>query len=176
MFWRILKKDLKRKKTMNIILLLFVILCSMFAAAAMNNIIAVTGGIEHYFDAADVPDVIVRVLFSGENDLEEKIGEIACVKEIRIERYLYVASSKYFRHNGKKLENFTNIAFLLSDREMAIKYFDENNHIIESVDKGCFCRTTEKENQNIMDFYTSRCIEMRYKTSMRYIFLMLNFY
>ena len=67
MFWRILKKDLKRKKTMNIILLLFVILGSMFAAAAVNNIIAVTGGIEHYFDAADVPDIIV--LTGEENDL-----------------------------------------------------------------------------------------------------------
>lgn len=62
MFWRILKKDLKRKKTMNIILLLFVILCSMFAAAAVNNIIAVTGGIEHYFDAANVPDITVMTL------------------------------------------------------------------------------------------------------------------
>ena len=70
MFWRILKKDLKRKKTMNIILLLFVILCSMFAAAAVNNIIAVTGGIEHYFDAADVPDVTINVLTSEENDLD----------------------------------------------------------------------------------------------------------
>ncbi len=138
MFWRILKKDLKRKKTMNIILLLFVILCSMFAAAAVNNIIAVTGGIEHYFDAADVPDVTVTMRISGENDLEEKIGELASVKEIRTEHLLCVSSSKYFRHNGKELENFTNIAFLLSDSEMAINYFDENNNIIESVDKGCF--------------------------------------
>ena len=70
MFWRILKKDLKRKKTMNIILLLFVILCSMFAAAAVNNIIAVTGGIEHYFDMAGVPDVTVLTL--GENEAEER--------------------------------------------------------------------------------------------------------
>ena len=138
MFWRILKKDLKRKKTMNIILLLFVILCSMFAAAALNNIIAVTGGIEHYFDAADVPDVNVQMFNSGENDLGEKVGELACVREIRTEHWLVVSSSKYFRHNGKKLDNFTNAAYLLSDREMAINYFDENNHIIESVDKGCF--------------------------------------
>ena len=138
MFWRILKKDLKRKKTMNIILLLFVILCSMFAAAAMNNIIAVTGGIEHYFDEADVPDVTVMMLFSGENDLEEKMGELDSVKEIRTEHWLCVASSNYFRHNGKELDNFTNAAWLLSDREMAINYFDENNNIIESVDKGCF--------------------------------------
>ncbi len=138
MFWRILKKDLKRKKTMNIILLLFVILCSMFAAAAVNNIIAVTGGIEHYFDAADVPDVTMKKMSIGENDLEEKVGELACVKEIRTEHWLCVSSSKYFRHNGRELNNFTNAAFLLSDREMAINYFDENNHIIESVDKGCF--------------------------------------
>ena len=138
MFWRILKKDLKRKKTMNIILLLFVILCSMFAAAAVNNIIAVTGGIEHYFDAADVPDVSVQMFNSGDNDIEEKIGELACVREIRTEHWLCVSSSKYFRHNGKKLDNFTNAAYLLSDREMAINYFDENDYIIESVDKGCF--------------------------------------
>ncbi len=138
MFWRILKKDLKRKKTMNIILLLFVILCSMFAAAAVNNIIAVTGGIEHYFDAADVPDITVRMLTSEENDLEEKIGELACVKEIRSEHWLCVSSSKYFSHNGKELDNFTNAAWLLSDSEMAINYFDENNNIIESVEKGCF--------------------------------------
>ena len=136
MFWRILKKDLKRKKTMNIILLLFVILCSMFAAAAVNNIIAVTDGIEHYFDAAGVPDV--AVLTMGENDAEERIGELACVEEMKTEHWLDVFSSKCFRHNGKKLDNFTNAAILISDSEMAVNYFDENNHIIESVDKGCF--------------------------------------
>lgn len=136
MFWRILKKDLKRKKTMNIILLLFVILCSMFAAAAVNNIIVVTGGIEHYFDAAGVPDV--TVLTMGENDAEERIGELACVREMKTEHWLDVFSSKCFRHNGKKLDNFTNAAILISDSEMAVNYFDENNHIIESVDKGCF--------------------------------------
>lgn len=141
MFWSILKKDLKRKKTMNIILLLFVILCSMFAAAAVNNIIAVTGGIEHYFDVADVPDVTVQMMNSGENDLEERLGELAGVKEIKTEHWLVVSSSKYFRHNRKKLDNFANLACLISDSEMAINYFDENNNIIESVEKGGFYAT-----------------------------------
>lgn len=136
MFLRILKKDLKRKKTMNIILLLFVILCSMFAAAAVKNIIAVTGGIEHYFDAANVPDV--TVLTMGENDAGERIGELACVEEIKTEHWLSVFSSKCFKHNGKKLDNFINTVQLISDSEMAVNYFDENNNIIESVDKGCF--------------------------------------
>ena len=39
MFLRILKKDLKRNKTMNIIILLFVILCSMFAAASVTDVL-----------------------------------------------------------------------------------------------------------------------------------------
>ena len=138
MFWRILKKDLKRKKTMNIILLLFIILCSMFAAAAVNNIIAVTGGIEHYFDMAGVPDVTVLTL--GENDAEERIAESTCVKEIKTERCLDVFSSS-FKHNGKKLDNFANSARLISDSEMAINYFDESGSIIKSVDKGCFYAT-----------------------------------
>lgn len=138
MFWRILKKDLKRKKTMNIILLLFIILCSMFAAAAVNNIIAVTGGIEHYFDVAGVPDVTVLTL--GENDAEERIAKLTCVKEIKTEHCLDVFSSS-FKHNGKKLDNFANSARLISDSEMAINYFDESSSIIKSVDKGCFYAT-----------------------------------
>ena len=141
MFWRILKKDLKRKKTMNIILLLFVILCSMFAAAAVNNIIAVTGGIEHYFDAAGVPDAVV--LIEGENDAEEKIRALTCVDEVKTENWLCVYNSKFFMHKGKKLDNFFNPAMLISDDEMGIKYFDEENNVIESVDKGCFYCTSQ---------------------------------
>ena len=36
MFLRILKKDLKRKKTMNCILLIFVLISAMFAASSMD--------------------------------------------------------------------------------------------------------------------------------------------
>ncbi|MBQ8914519.1 MAG: hypothetical protein IJ054_10825, partial [Lachnospiraceae bacterium] len=52
MFFRILKKDLKRKKTMNIILLLFVILSAMFVAASVNTIFTVVSGLDYYFDKA----------------------------------------------------------------------------------------------------------------------------
>lgn len=137
MFWRILKKDLKRKKTMNVILLLFVILCAMFASAAVNNIIAVTGGIEHYFEAANVPDVTVQML-AEESTAEERIRVLPSVKEVKAEQWLIVLSSKSFEHNGKKLENFFNPAGLISESEMGIHYFDHENKIIEQVGKGCF--------------------------------------
>lgn len=136
MFWRILKKDLKRKKTMNIVLLLFVIMCSMFAAASVNNIIAVTGGIEHYFDMADVPDMTAMI--SAECDAEERIRELPSVKEVKTEHYLFVLGSKNFKLNGERMDNFFNPAGLISDKEMAINYFDENNDKIQGVEKGWF--------------------------------------
>lgn len=140
MFWRILKKDLKRKKVMNIILLLFVVLSAMFAAASVNNIIAVTGGIEHYFDMSGVLDVDVTI--NEENDFEEKVKNLPSVSEIKSESYFEVPSSKSFIHKGKKLTNFINSAHLLSDSDMALNYFDKNNNIIESVEKGTFYATT----------------------------------
>lgn len=49
MFLRILKKDLLRKKAMNIIVALFVILASMFVASGLNNVIAVVNGTDYFF-------------------------------------------------------------------------------------------------------------------------------
>ena len=56
MYLRILKKDLKRKKTMNVILLLFVILATMFAASSVNNIMSVINGLDNYFEKANLSD------------------------------------------------------------------------------------------------------------------------
>ena len=141
MFFRILKKDLKRKKTMNVILLLFIILCSMFAAASVNNIIAVTGGIEHYFDMAGVPDISVAVE-NNNDEFEKELKALPSVSGIKTEKYFEVSSSRSFIHNGSKLNNFINPARLLADTDMALNYFDKDNNIIKSVEKGTFYATT----------------------------------
>ena len=141
MFFRILKKDLKRKKTMNVILLLFVILCSMFAAASVNNIIAVTGGIDRYFELANVPEVILNM--SADCDMDERVRSLPSVREVKTENLISVMSSKSFKHNGKKLDNFLNTGYFISDKEMALNYFDEDNNVIKSVDKGCFYATNQ---------------------------------
>ena len=52
MFFRILRKDLMRKKTMNIIIFMFVILATMFVASSVNNILTVMNGLDFYFDKA----------------------------------------------------------------------------------------------------------------------------
>lgn len=56
MYRNILKHDLKRKKTMNVILLIFVILSATFMASSVNNIMAVTSGLDYFFEKANVSD------------------------------------------------------------------------------------------------------------------------
>ena len=94
MFFRILKKDLKRKKTMNIILLLFVIMCSMFASASVSNIAAVTGGVDNYFKMSDVPDVRVNMPFNCE--MEDELKALDGVSYVGTEHHYCIESSKNF--------------------------------------------------------------------------------
>ena len=58
MFFDILKHDIKRKKTMNIIVLLFVILAVTFISSSVNNLLAITNSLENFFDKSGVSDFI----------------------------------------------------------------------------------------------------------------------
>ena len=78
MYLSILKKDLKRKKTMNVILLIFVILAATFIASSANNLITVNGALDNFFEKAGTPDYWFATTntadmerfekFAGEND------------------------------------------------------------------------------------------------------------
>ncbi|MBO7450782.1 MAG: hypothetical protein J6U54_10470, partial [Clostridiales bacterium] len=74
MFGRILKKDLKRNKTMNIILFLFIIIASVFFASGLNNLIAIVNGTDYQFKTAEVGDY--QLISMGEGAIgfsEEKV-------------------------------------------------------------------------------------------------------
>jgi len=63
---------------MNVILLLFVVLSAMFASAAVNNIIAVTGGIDYYFEKAGMADYYI---FSHDSDGRNEAEELLFSKQ-----------------------------------------------------------------------------------------------
>ena len=79
MYLNILKKDLKRKRAMNIILLVFIILASMFVSSGVNNIISVTTALDGYFEMADVPDYLaVTMNKDSAEDLTEILENEPC--------------------------------------------------------------------------------------------------
>ena len=135
MFWRILKKDLKRKKTMNIILLLFVILCSMLAAASLNNIVAVTGGIDYFIKTSDAPDVKISMPF--DQDLDKKLIALPEVEKVKVEEGFYLTPD-HFKLNGEKHKNLINGTGFFSDKEFGCKYFDAEDREITGVPEESF--------------------------------------
>ena len=88
MYLRILKKDLKRKKAMNVILLVFIILASMFVSSGVNNIISVTTALDDYFEMADAPDYIAMTRNkSGAVDVDGILNSAASVESFGKEKY-----------------------------------------------------------------------------------------
>ena len=136
MWLRILKKDLKRKKTMNVILLLFVVICSMFAAASVNNIITVTGGIDSYLDKAGMSDYFVAV--NGKENFEEAdriLSGSGNAKSFRKEAALFIASDDLVRENGKKID-LTGAVMVHDIADTAINFFDEDDNVLKDIKKG----------------------------------------
>lgn len=68
MFFRILKKDLKRKRTMNAILFLFIILAATFLASSVGNLIAITGAVDHFIGISKVPDYFFISILEQKED------------------------------------------------------------------------------------------------------------
>lgn len=66
MLSRILKKDLKKRKAINIILFLFITIATVFLASSVNNILVVTPAVDYYMDYANVPDVYFNIVGTDE--------------------------------------------------------------------------------------------------------------
>ena len=135
MYLNILKKDLKRKKTMNIIVMLFVILSAMFASSSVNNIIAVSNGLDYYFEKAGMTDYFIITLDNQNSDMEKTLENEPSVTDFRRERTVF-ADSTNFRRNGKKLADMSGSSFIMSIDDTKLNYFDSSNEIITEVERG----------------------------------------
>lgn len=71
MFFRILKNELKRKRTMNIILFLFIAMATMFLASSVSNLVTVNGAVDYFLSISKVPDSFAISLVEGDVDVIE---------------------------------------------------------------------------------------------------------
>lgn len=134
MFFHILKKDIKRRKTMNTILLLFVILASMFLASSINNIVTVMTGTEYFFEKAGVGDLLLQCKFSDTNDLKKIIDNEPSITSYKLEEgVLLEKDSLSFNNTNYELSNS---GFLIPIQKNSLKTFDENNNEIKHINRG----------------------------------------
>lgn len=135
MYFNILKKDLKRKKTMNIILLLFIILATTFVSSSVNNMLAVTTALDSYFEKADMPDYFAATMDKSNDSVSEILDSIDKIDSYGIEHIIYMNSDNIL-HNDTKPNDMGNSSVLLNFEDADINYFDADNNVIEDVEQG----------------------------------------
>lgn len=136
MYLNILKKDLKRKKTMNIILLIFIILAVMFVSSSVNNLVAVTTALDGYFEKANVPDYFVATKGTAEKgkNTSEIIKDLDYVTDYKIEK-CYYANPNAIEYKGVKKE-LNGSGIICSFDDSYNTYFDSNNNEITKINEG----------------------------------------
>lgn len=135
MLLKSLGKDLKRKKTMNIILLLFIILATMFVASGVNNVVTVMSGTDYYFDLAGIGDYVVITM--GDNAigaLDPILEDEPAVENYRLENVIY-AAEKNFTAQGEKVKT-KNTVIIQSIGGSRIRFFDTDNREVTDITKG----------------------------------------
>ena len=136
MYLRILKRDLKRKRTMNVILLLFITLASLFVSSSVNNIISVTTALDHYFELANVPDILIATMNkSGNADVKRALREMKSVASYGTEEVLYLSNANVTK-DGVKLDFMSSTIMLHSLENSTMNYFLEDNSPLKEVKSG----------------------------------------
>ena len=142
MYLSILKKDLKRKKAMNMILLLFIILATMFVSSSVNNIINVTTALDNYFKMANVPDYLVATMNKNLSvDIDETVGSASAVDCYAMENILFLSSDNFiFEDEDIVINGGTNLV----QSDIWMNYFLSDGSILETVKPGEFYMTEGK--------------------------------
>ncbi len=159
MLFHILKNDLKRKKTMNFILFLFIILATTFVASGINNVIAVMNGTDHYLDKAGVGDFIIITM--GDNAigcLDDMLETEEAVKDYRLETVVYGGQDNVKAGDGAKLKCKNSTIFQSID-DSAIKFFDEKNEEITAIEKGHIYVSVQFMEENNLQEGDTLCLE-----------------
>lgn len=86
MIRRILKKDLRRRKSVNLILFLFITMATIFLASSMNNILVIISSVDYYMSYANVPDLTLIV--TGDSE-KEQIDQWLETEDARVNAYGY---------------------------------------------------------------------------------------
>lgn len=136
MFFDILKRDLKRKKTMNIIILLFVILSVMFISSSASNLSAVTGSLDSFFDKAGVGDYMTFERSGGSVTVKDAVKNAEGLTDIRQEECIFLSGHKFVGHEKKKDSQNANTSLVSCISNQIEKYYDGSDNEITDVPDG----------------------------------------
>lgn len=134
MYFNILKKDLRRKKTMNLILLMFTILAAIFVSSGISNVINVMNGTDYFLDKAGIGDFIV-ITPNGDGGVQKMLDNADYVDSYKVER-AYWGEKKDISLNDNDLIVKSNTTVFQSVCDNGITYFTMDNEVLSEIKKG----------------------------------------
>ncbi len=129
MFFKILKKDLKRKKTMNILLLLFITLTATLLGSSINMLSTNSTVISHFMGKAKTPDFTAMTYYSEENldKVNQWLSTSKSVEEYSVDTFILFLKSNAKLPEGKKPLDFDSAMAIQTVPKQHNLVFDESN-------------------------------------------------
>ena len=159
MNFRILKKDLKRKKSINIILLIFIALATTFIVSSINNMTIILNATDDFLELAGISDHLI-ITMSGtkeENEHDRKIRQFLenqkNVESFCVDDMMYFGDSN-IKWEGRSDIALTNSCIISKNNIKQQKFFDQDNKEITNVEDGTIYisrNVMESENIKIND-------------------------
>lgn len=165
MYFRILRRDLKRKKSIHLILLAFIFLATMFIAGSLNNFAVILNGVENFMDQSELGDFMIATLGGSkelsENDksIEEFLKHQEQVINYTADEHLFFTKNQLKTEDGKKAI-LDNTAILSAFDIRQQKFYDKGNQEITHMEDGMIYvsqRLAEKNNLNMGDKLRIQC-------------------
>lgn len=142
MYIRILKKDLRRKRSMNLILLLFILLATTFIATSLNNLSVVVNGTDYFMKVSGIQDFLIVTMYDdggGTSQSEQNIVHFLDrqknVKNYTVDENLYLANDNIKNDSGKNFKPGASL-MISSFQIHQQKFFDEKNREITGMKAG----------------------------------------
>lgn len=149
MFFDILKRDVKRKKTMNVIILLFVIMSVMFISSSVMNLTAVTGSLDSFFDKAGVGDYTVFERGGGTMTVADAVKNAEGVTDFKQEECIFLSGHKFIGREKEKDSQNANTSLVCCLSHQIPRYFDgSDNEITEVADGELYVRQSVLDSSN----------------------------
>ncbi len=139
MYFQILERDLKRKKTMNVILLIFILLAVTFIASSVNNMVSVMTTLDSYLEKANIPEYCFSTIDGREMErfgkfAEERDYDFRCLEMLQINPQDIEIAGRSF--------DYSNSTYISSLKD-STKVFDEEERNIAQVGRGEIYVTAE---------------------------------
>lgn len=136
MYLTILKKDLRRRKAINLIFMAFVMLATAFIGSSIQSLNAIMGGIDGYFEKAGAGDYIIGVDSGNALRLEEFMNNSENVRSGSLSGRMLLVSKENIEIRGEEKLDYSYTLCLSRLETGGQKYYDSKEQRISRVTDG----------------------------------------